>query len=109
MVTPEHKVKNKVKGILDKHGRDVWHFWPVPGGYGRSTLDCIGIAYGWPFAIETKAPNGKLTKLQEAEIQDIALAGGSVFVIHGTLEELAALEAWLELAKRAPRNTVLPA
>jgi hypothetical protein len=38
-MTPEAKVKNKVKKILDEYG--VYHFSPQTGGYGRSGVPDI--------------------------------------------------------------------
>lgn len=80
-MTPEGHVKRRVKFILAQFGDRVWGNWPVPGGYGRSTLDFIGCHRGMLFAIETKAPGEKMTPRQELEAEKIAKAGGQVFEI----------------------------
>lgn len=79
MATEEAKVKAKVKKVLKRY--NCWTDWPVPGGYGKSTLDCIGCAGSYFFAIETKKPGGKLTPLQEITITTMRRAGATVFII----------------------------
>jgi hypothetical protein len=74
----------------------VWTHWPVPSGYGRSTVDCIGCVGGQMFAIETKAPGKKPTPLQEGELRAIDRAGGDTFVIDSVgSPELIHLEHFL--------------
>lgn len=93
--TPEGKVKTAVKKVLandEKYG-SIYSNWPVPGGYGRSTLDCLGCIRGWAFAIETKRPGEKLTPRQEFIAEEMRKAGMMVFEIDGDTSEL---EAWLE-------------
>lgn len=77
-MTPEGKVKQAVKEFLKSRG--AWFFMPVPSGYGMPTLDFIGCYEGRFFAIETKAPGGKLTKRQELTIAAMEAAGAAVFV-----------------------------
>ena len=86
MATEESKVKTKVKQVLKRY--HCWTDWPVPGGYGKSTLDCIGCAGSYFFSVETKKPGGKLTPLQENTADAIRRAGGTVFVID-TIDEKA--------------------
>lgn len=103
--TPESKVKAKVKKILADRERwgYIWTNWPVPGGYGRSTVDCLGVIHGLAFAIETKAPGGKPTALQQLEIERLREAGAEVFVIDGDTSEL---EQWLtDVVKFNPPST----
>jgi hypothetical protein len=85
MATEESKVKKKVKEVLKRY--HCWTDWPVPSGYGKSTLDCIGCCGGYFFTIETKKPGGKLTALQTQTARSIQLAGGTVFVIDTTDEK----------------------
>jgi len=85
MATEESKVKAKVKQVLKRY--NCWADWPVPSGYGKSTLDCIGCAGGYFFAIETKKPGGKLTALQQITIDMMRRANGTVFVIDTTDEK----------------------
>lgn len=92
MATPESKVKERVKKLLDKHG--AYYFPPATGGYGRSGIpDIVGCYRGCFFAIECKAGANKPTALQERELQRIRKAGGFAFVVNE--ENLDALEQYL--------------
>lgn len=97
--TPESKVKAKVKRLLDKY-KARYEFWPVPYGYGASTLDCLICYCGRFIAVETKAPGKKPTDRQKMIIEKIRLAGGMAFVIDGD-DGLADLENHLESIKHA--------
>lgn len=93
MSTPEGKVKTKVRAELIK--RNVYHFMPATGGYGRSGIpDIVGCHRGYFFAIETKAGAGKTTALQERELQQIRDAGGVAFVINET--NVGDIVEWLD-------------
>ncbi len=92
-MTPEGKVKAKVRRILEKYPR--YEFWPVPSGYGVSSLDCLLCRDGKFVAIETKAPGKTPTPRQLKTIKDIESAGGKVFVIDGD-QGFAELIAYLE-------------
>lgn len=89
-MTPEKKIKEKVKKLLKEKG--VYYHMPVQMGYGAPSLDFICCYYGIYFAIETKAPGKKLTPRQEDTKKRINAAGGRVFIIDGDLDEL---ESWL--------------
>lgn len=89
-MTPEGKVKAKVKELLKRFGV-YWHC-PVQNGMGAPSLDFVCCVKGKFFAVETKAPGKKPTPRQETTIAEIQRAGGYVFVIDG---ELTALEDWL--------------
>lgn len=79
--TPEGKVKDQVKRILDKY--EFWHFSPPGMGLGRAGIpDIIGCKGGRFIAVECKAGKGKTTLLQERELQNIRLAGGYAVVIN---------------------------
>lgn len=93
-MTPEGKVKAKVKRVLKSYAPHVWYDMPVPSGFGKPTLDFIGYAWGQGFAIETKAPGKKPTPRQEQTIADIQASHTPVFVIDGDTTEL---ETWLLL------------
>lgn len=93
-MTPEGKVKAKVKKILNL--ADAYYFMPVQTGYGTPTLDFLGFHRGEGYAIETKAPGKKPTKRQEAIIFEINRTGTSVFVIDGTKGAYEPLEQWLK-------------
>lgn len=99
-MTPEGKVKAKVKALLKKY--NVYQHWPVQAGYGKPCLDCHGCAYGVYFAVETKAPGKKPTARQQITIEEIGMAGGTVFVIgekqdsQGNYSGMEELEEWLK-------------
>jgi hypothetical protein len=92
----ESKVKAKVRRLLEVYD-GMYHYWPVPSGYGKTTLDVLGCYRGRFFTIETKAPGRKPTPRQMWEIHDIERAMGKSFVIAGedspVLDEL---RAWLD-------------
>lgn len=93
-MTPEARVKKKVRSVLEKFGEEVYIYMPVPGGFGRQTLDYLGFFRGYGFAIETKAPGKKPTDRQRGTIEAIEKSGTKVFVIDddaGCLE----LAGWL--------------
>jgi hypothetical protein len=94
-VTPEGAVKNKVKRLLATYGKDLWYDMPVPGGYGKPTLDFIGCYRGYFFAIETKAGRGKLTPRQELTKKQMERACGKVFVVNENMETLREVNEWL--------------
>jgi hypothetical protein len=92
-MTPEGKVKAKVKVLLKKYNA-YWHC-PVQNGMGSPSLDFICCIRGKYFAIETKAGNKKPTPRQETTISEIQKAGGHAFVVN---EEtgMENLELWLQ-------------
>lgn len=80
-LTPEAKVKAKVRRLLEAAG--VYYFMPATGGYGRSGVpDIVGCCDGKFFAIECKAGKGKTTALQDNELRKIKEAGGIALVIN---------------------------
>lgn len=80
-MTPEAKVKKRVKEILDKLG--AYYFMPATGGYGRSGIpDIVGCLNGVFFAVECKAGKGIPTALQEREINKIRNAGGHAWLVN---------------------------
>lgn len=82
-MTPEKKVKDKVRKILDKLG--CYHFMPATGGYGASGVPDIVACYKGKFiGIECKANGNKPTKLQMKHLIDITEAGGIAVVIDET-------------------------
>ena len=85
-VTPEGRVKAKVKALLKEHG--AYFFMPVQTGYGAQTLDFLVCAYGFFIGIETKAPGKHPTANQLRVMNDIQEAGGVPVVEHGDLDAL---------------------
>lgn len=80
-LTPEGKVKAKVRRMLD--AASVYYFMPATGGYGRSGVpDIVGCCDGRFFAIECKAGKGVTTALQDNELRKIKEAGGIALVIN---------------------------
>jgi hypothetical protein len=80
-LTPEGKVKAKVKKILDEYG--AYHFSPNMAGYGRSGVpDIIACMRGQFIAIECKAGSNQPTALQRRELQRIDDAGGMSIVVN---------------------------
>ena len=91
-MTPEGKVKLRVKAILNAHG--AYHFWAVQTGMGARTLDRLGCHNGLAFAIETKAPGKKMTEQQCAIAERMEYSRMKVFEISDA-DGFTALEDWL--------------
>jgi hypothetical protein len=82
-MTPEKKVKTKVKKILDK--LNCYHCMPTTGGYGASGVpDIIACWQGKFVGIECKANGNKPTALQQKHLRDISISGGISLVIDET-------------------------
>ena len=82
-MTPEGRVKAKVKKILTEVG--AYYAMPVASGYGHAGTPDFLVCYRCQFlAIETKAQGNEPTALQKATMQRIKDAGGRVFVIDET-------------------------
>lgn len=81
-MTPEGKIKGKIKKLLASFGARVYVYMPVPTGYGKRTLDYLVCVDGLFVGIEAKKPGGKPTSYQDNTISQIRAAGGSCFVVH---------------------------
>jgi hypothetical protein len=103
-VTPEGRVKAKVKRALDKLGPDCWRFMPVQTGYGSQALDFLLVIRGRFVAIETKAPGKGLTPMQEGTKAAIEAAGGIVLVVRDESSLAIAMKIILSL-EFAPNAT----
>jgi len=80
-LTPEAKVKAKVRRVLDAGG--IYYFMPAGSAYGRAGIpDIVGCCNKRFFAIECKAGKGKTTALQDNELRKIKEAGGIALVIN---------------------------
>ena len=101
-MTPEGKIKRKIRGVLDNYRNvsNIYTYMPVPGGFGAPSLDYLGCVNGMFFAIEAKRPGGKPTLRQLGTIQMLQSAGAAVFVISDD-ESLRVFERWLERASAA--------
>ena len=98
-LTPEAKVKKKVKEILDQMG--VYHFSPMQNGMGRAGIpDIIGCLDGQFLGIECKAGKGTTTALQERELTRIQNAGGYALVVNEeNINQLWEIKEWITTNK----------
>jgi hypothetical protein len=94
-MTPEAKVKKKVKAVLDE--QQVYHFSPMQNGMGRAGIPDIIACHGGKFiGIECKAGSNKPTALQERELNRILNAGGEAYVINEeNIEQLREELIWM--------------
>lgn len=90
-MTPEAKVKKKVRTILQ--GCGAYYAMPATGGYGSSGVPDFLVCHKGRFiGIECKANGGKPTALQLSNMKHIELAGGTAVVINETnIDELEIL------------------
>jgi Holliday junction resolvase len=98
MMTPEGKVKEKIKKILKEHG--AYYAMPIGTGFGNSGVpDFLCCVNGEFLAIEAKAGKGVPTALQEKNMRDIEAAGGRALVVSDDPITQKVLEAVLENMK----------
>lgn len=92
MMTPEAKVKKKVRLVLTQ--LNCYFFFPATGGYGRSGVpDVVACVKGRFVGIECKANGGKVTALQQQNLKDIELNGGASIVVNE--DNVDTLKEWL--------------
>jgi hypothetical protein len=93
-MTPEKKVKEKVKALCKQYG--AYYAMPMGTGYGNAGVpDFLICSNGRFIAVETKADaTKKPTALQEKNLVSIREAGGIALVIHDT--NLDNLESYLK-------------
>jgi hypothetical protein len=102
MTTPEGHTKRRLRQILAQYD-GMYSYWPVPSGFGRTTVDVIGCYRGRFFIVETKAEGKKPTLKQTIELQRAEAAMGRSFVMAGPKDPaFEGLTAWLDEL----RNTV---
>mgnify|MGYP007047417687 FL=1 len=98
-MTPEGKVKKKVKEYLQSIG--AWYYMPVSNGMGRVGCPDILVCYkGLFMAFETKAP-GKIknvTPNQQREIDGIQRANGLAHVV----DDVEQVKSLLDIFERKP-------
>ena len=94
-MTPEGKVKARVRRRLAECPIPVYLFMPVQNGMGEATLDFIGCINGQFFAIETKAGRSVMTPRQVATAHRILGASGMVFVLNEDPATWQLFEQWL--------------
>lgn len=82
-MTPEAKVKKRVKQILSEVG--AYYAMPMGTGFGNSGVpDFLVCKQGLFYGIECKAGGNKPTALQLKNLDDIRKAGGIALVIDET-------------------------
>lgn len=79
-MTPEGRVKEKVKAALKAHG--AYYHMPVQNGLGAPSLDFIGCHQGLYFGIETKAADKQPTPRQRITMDSIEKSRGKTFLIN---------------------------
>ena len=95
-MTPEAKVKKRIKETLDSMG--AYFLQPIGTGFGSNGApDIIACYKGFFIGIEAKAGKGKTTALQEFNLTRIKFNDGLALVINETnvsqLREL--IESWV--------------
>jgi hypothetical protein len=81
LMTPEGRVKAKVKDVLKAVG--AYYVMPVTSGYGNSGAPDFLVCYGGRFVgIECKAGKGKPTGLQIKNLQSIEQSGGQSLIVN---------------------------
>lgn len=98
-ITPEGKVKDEVKRVLNFHCA----YWFMPRGstFGTAGVpDFIGCINGRFFAVEAKSAIGKLTAMQKLQLAKIEEKGGKVFVVRDS-DTLTILSTWLSSISNA--------
>lgn len=91
-MTPEGKIKQKVKALLLKYG--AYYHMPVQNGMGAPSLDFVGCHNGRFFGIETKPGKKQPTPRQTQTMANMSAAGGMVLLVN-ELEGWDVLEKWL--------------
>jgi hypothetical protein len=104
MATPEKKVKDKVKKLLEAYG--AYYFMPATGGYGRSGVpDIVACIRGKFIGIECKANGGKPTALQEKNLMNIVNTGGfAILVDEGGIKMFENILGQIKDSKHLPKE-----
>ena len=105
MATPESKTKARLKKLLSEY--DVYYEMPVPGGYGKSSLDFVCCVMGFYIQIETKAGKKDMTPRQKSIARQVEKAGGRAFLYNDDPKTHEELETWLRLNTESLRNLSL--
>ena len=93
-MTPEGRVKAKLKTHLKMMLEVCYSFWPVQTGYGEVTLDCLVLFGGRFYGIECKREGiREPTKRQAAVMARIRAAGGVTYLVTMKDGELE----WIEI------------
>lgn len=90
-MTPERRVKTKVRKVLDTLG--AYYVMPVTGGYGNSGApDFLVCLHGRFIGIECKAGKNTTTPLQEKNLRQIEKSGGVALVVNDENVDVFATE-----------------
>lgn len=101
-MTPEGRVKEKVKKLLKERG--IYYYMPVSNGMGRvGAPDILACWDGRFLAIETKAPGKRnnTTPNQKRELKGIADANGIALVVDDVQQVIEVLDAHLQTQEGA--------
>ena len=104
-MTPEGKIKAKIKLLLKSYGRKVMYDMPVPVGFGRSGLDFTCCVNGWFLVIEAKQPGKHMTPAQLRYAARIREAGGAVIEVSNP-EDLVTLDNLIKGMLTHARSTL---
>lgn len=92
-MTPERRVKAKLKRFFDWREVPYFAYWPVPSGYGKQMVDCLYFFDGRVWAFECKREGEtKPTKRQAAIMRELRKAGVPTWIVTMENGELV----WLE-------------
>ena len=99
--TPEAKVKDQIKKILNEH--NIYYAMPHGAGFGNAGVpDFLCCWKGKFLAIEAKAKDGAITALQDKNLDEIDKAGGVTWVINET--NIYVFAAFLKLNLEANKD-----
>lgn len=93
-MTPEGKVKARIKKLLNKYG--AYSHMPVQNGMGAPTLDYVCCYGGLYLAIEAKAEGKKPSKRQLKTMSQISAAGGVALCVGTNEADFEVLEKLLK-------------
>ena len=83
-MTPEGKVKQKIKQWYKDNLPNHWRVSPRGGPFGKTGCSDDVICWlGFFVAVEVKSETGQLTDLQLKNLRDVQLAGGIAAVVKG--------------------------
>ena len=85
----EAQLTNKIIAAIREHDPAAWIFKTHGSGYQRAGVpDLLICISGMMIAIEVKRPGGKVTRLQQREIERLRVAGATAAVARSVNEAL---------------------
>jgi hypothetical protein len=93
-MTPEGRVKKRLKEMFEGFEPELYYFMPVQSGYGSDGLDFHCSYLGHAFVVETKAPGQTLTPRQRSTKRRIERSHTPVFVCSND-EHIAFIRSFL--------------